>query len=450
MTFRFDDRLVRTALRLPGQGGHRFTSVSSDTRTLEPGSLFVALKGERFDGHDMLDAAHRAGATGAVVRHGTPLVAGLELYHVDDTLHAWGDLARERRRAITGPVIAVTGQNGKTSTREMIAAVLATRWKTHRSRANNNNLIGVPLSILEAPADTEAMVIEAGANVRGEIARYREIIEPDIAVVTNAGSGHLAGFGSVAGVVEEKLALTRGVRTAITGMNPPELAASAVERGARRIVTAGLGPGAMVHPERVSLGSDGRPRVRIDGQEFLLGALGEHQAANAMFAWAVARELGLDLHAAAAALEHLDIPGGRGQVIQQGRLTVLHDAYNANPESFEALIALVRELRRGRRLVFVAGTMRELGEASTQLHSRVAAGIASLDPDVVGLVGDFVPAFAPYRAGFEGTILGAPDADALASRLATEIHGDELVVLKGSRGTALETILPAILSRAQT
>jgi len=195
---------------------------------------------------------------------------------------------------------------------------------------------------------------------------------------------------------------------------------------------------------------DGRARVRIDGREFLLDALGQHQAGNAMFAWAVARELDLDLGAAAAALEQLSIPGGRGEIIQQGKLTILHDAYNANPESFEALFALVREMRRGRRLVFVAGTMRELGEQSAQLHAQVASGLASLGADVVALVGDFVPAFAPHRAGFGGVILGAPDATTLAPRLAAELRGDELVVLKGSRGTALETILPAILPRAQT
>ncbi|HRP09353.1 MAG TPA: cyanophycin synthetase, partial [Gemmatimonadales bacterium] len=153
-------------------------------------------------------------------------------------------------------------------------------------------------------------------------------------------------------------------------------------------MTAGLDRSAMVHPDRVEITADGRPRVRVDGREFVLGALGEHQAGNAMFAWAVARELGIDPAVAAAALEHLEIPGGRGELIRQGKLTVLHDAYNANPESFEALINLVRELRHGRRLVFVAGTMRELGDASPALHARVAAGLATLNPDVVGLIGE--------------------------------------------------------------
>ena len=128
---------------------------------------------------------------------------------------------------------------------------------------------------------------------------------------------------------------------------------------------------------------------------------------------------------------------------------MLNDAYNANPESFRALIELVRSMAHGRRLVFVAGTMRELGEAAPALHAQIAAELASLRPDVLALVGDFVPAFAPYRSGFPGTVIGAPDAESLGPRLALELRGDELVVLKGSRGTTLERILPAILPRAQ-
>lgn len=447
MIARFDDRFVRDALELPGEGSMTFALIASDTRSLGADALFVALKGERFDGHDFLIQARDAGATAAVVRHGTPRVPDLRFYEVADTLMAWGDLAHAQRRRIPGPVIAITGQNGKTSTKEMVAAVVSTRWRTHRTRANNNNLVGVPLTILEAPEGTEALVVEAGANVPGEIARYRQIIEPSITIVTNAGSGHLAGFGSVAGVVKEKLGLTRDVPLAIVGVVPPELAAGARERGAKRVITAGL-DGAEVHPEGVTLEVDGRPRIRVDGHEFVTAARGAHQAGNAMFAWAVARELGIEPAAAARALEHYTLPAGRGELTQHGKLTVLNDSYNANPESFQALIALVRSISHGRRLVLVAGTMRELGETSNVLHGRIAAELASLRPDVLALVGDFVPAFAPYREGFPGTVIGAPDADTLGPRLALELRGDELVVLKGSRGTTLERILPAILPRA--
>ncbi|MES2307084.1 MAG: UDP-N-acetylmuramoyl-tripeptide--D-alanyl-D-alanine ligase [Gemmatimonadota bacterium] len=449
MSVRFTDAWVRAALHLAGSADGGYGAVVTDTREMMPAALFVALRGEQFDAHRFLEQARDAGATGAVVLEGTPAVLGLNLYPVSDTLRALGDLAAAARTQMTGPVIGITGQNGKTSTKEMVAAVLATRWRTHKTRANLNNLIGVPRTILEAPADTEALVVEAGANLPGEIARYREIISPDIALVTNAGAGHLEGFGTVAGVVREKLALTREVPLAIVGTTPPELAPGARERGAKRVITAGL-DGAEIHPTSVEISADGRPIVSIDGRTFTLAARGRHQAGNAMFAWGVARELGLDLDAVARSLESFTVPGGRGELTQVGSLTLLNDSYNANPQSFATAIALARELRPGRRLVFVAGTMRELGTDSAQLHRDVAAELASLKPDLLALVGDFVPAFSGYRAGFGGTLLEAPDAESMGPLLAAELRGDELVVLKGSRGVTLERILPAILPRAAT
>ncbi len=214
-------------------------------------------------------------------------------------------------------------------------------------------------------------------------------------------------------------------------------------------MTAGL-DGADVVPDHLEMAADGHPRISIDGQRFTLAARGRHQAGNAMFAWAIVRELGLDPADAARALERFALPAGRGELSQHGGLTILNDGYNANPESFSAAIEMVRSMRGDRRLVFVAGTMRELGEASAELHRRVAGELAALGPDVLALVGDFVPAFEPWRADFAGTLLEAADTDAMGPLLAAELRGDELVVLKGSRGAALERILPAILPRATT
>ncbi len=449
MTFQWTDRLVADALGLPVGPAARYQGVCTDTRSLVPGALFVALVGERFDGHAFLATARDAGATGAVVHHGTAPMAGLRLYPVADTGQALGALAASRRRAFAGPVIAITGQNGKTSTKEMVAAALATRWPTHRTPANNNNRVGVPLTILAVPDDCGAMVVEAGANAPGEIGWFREILEPTIAIVTSAGAGHLEGFGSVARVVEEKLALTREVPLAIVGMLPPELADGARARGARRVVTAGLS-GAEVMPDSVALQPDGRARLSVDGQSFTLAARGLHQAANAMFAWAVARELDLDLAEVAAALERFVLPGGRGELIQAAGLTVLNDGYNANPESFHAAIVLANTMRGDRRLVVVAGTMKELGEASAALHREVADALLALRPDVLALVGDFVPAFRPLAHAFDGELLEAAEAEEMGHKLAAVLRGDEFVVLKGSRGAALERILPAILPRDPT
>lgn len=442
----FPDGWVRHALGLGGTADIGYDAIVTDTRTLAPGSLFVALAGERFDAHDFLAAARDAGARGAVVRRGTPPIAGLVRYEVGDTLRALGDLAAAHRNRFTGPVIGITGQNGKTSTKEMIAASLATRWRVHKTRANDNNLVGVPMTILQAPAGTEALVVEAGANLPGEIPRYREIIRPDIAVVLNAGEGHLAGFGSVEGVLREKLSLAMDAPLAIVGTEPAALAPGA-RALARRVVTAGLASADVV-PESLSIGADGRAAVTVDGRRFTLAARGKHQAGNAMFAWAIARELQLDLDAVAAALERFAVPGGRGEVTHHDGLTVVNDSYNANPQSFATAIALAQQLRPGRRLVFVAGTMRELGGRSAELHHEVAGWLAAMEPELLALVGDFVPAFAEHRARYSGRLVEAPDAVTLAPLLAGRLAGDELVVLKGSRGVTLERILPAILARA--
>lgn len=446
------DSLVRRILGLPAAAATPastpYGAIATDTRHLTSGSLFVALKGENFDGHDFLAQAAAAGATAAVVRVGTPEIPGLTLYQVPDTLRALGELAHARRMTVSGPVVAITGTNGKTSTKEMIAAALRTRYRTYATRSNLNNLVGVPLTILEAPDDTEAMVLEAGANLPGEIARHREVIAPSIAVVTNAAAGHLEGFGSGEQVLREKLALTDGVALAVVGTDPPALAELARQR-ARKVLSAGLA-GADRTPARVELTPDGRPRVSIGQETFLLDARGKHQAGNAMLAWTVAEALGLEAGKVARSLEALLLPGGRGELQQYGDLTILNDAYNANPASFRAAIELARALRGKRRLVFVAGTMRELGESSAAHHGEIAALLLGLRPDLLAAVGEFVPILEAHRASLGDRLLTAPDAAVLAPLLAERLQGDEFIVLKGSRGVALERLLPDLVARASS
>jgi UDP-N-acetylmuramoyl-tripeptide--D-alanyl-D-alanine ligase len=422
-----------------------FSSITTDTRELDEGALFVALAGEKHDGHAHLGDARARGASAAVVRRGTGAVPGLELIEVDDTLRAYGDLARARRRQISGPVIAITGTNGKTSTKEMVAAVLRTRFRVHATRLNFNNLVGVPLTILEAPDDTEALVVEAGANVPGEIARYREIIEPSIAIVTNVSEGHLEGFGSLEGVLQEKLALLRDVPLAIVGTEP----AAVAERGrqmARRLVTAGL-QAAERKARDVEIDGQGRASFSAGEYRVRLPLPGRHLAANAMLAWTVAEELGLDLRAAATALAEITLPGGRSEVLQLGRLTVLNDCYNANPQSFGSAIATAKAMRHDRRLIFVAGTMRELGADSARLHAQVAEQLVLLKPELLAATGDFVAALEPHRAALGARLLTARDPLELAPLLADRLAGDELIVLKASRGVALERIIPLLAAR---
>lgn len=437
------DALGLTGVADPGLG---FTRVATDTRALSGGELFVALAGERFDAHTLLPEARARGALAAVVRAGTPPVDGLVLFPVPDTVRALGRLAAARRDAVPGPVVAITGTNGKTSTKEMMAAALRTRYRTHATPANQNNLIGVPLTVLEAPADTEALVIEAGASLPGEIGRFREILRPDMAIVTNAVEGHLEGFGSSGGVLAEKLSLTDDVPLAVVGVEPPALAQGARER-AQSVLTAGLA-GADVVPDAVTLGPDGRTRLEVDGVTFTVGVPGLHQAGNAMLVWAVARELGLDLAAVGAALGAVTVPGGRVELSTHGRMRVLNDCYNANPQSFRAVMALAAALRGDQRLVFVAGTMRELGDREAELHAAVARELVGLGPDLLVAVGAFGPALGAHAGALGERLLVAAEAPEAAGLLASRLRGDELVVLKASRGVALERILPAIVARA--
>lgn len=421
-----------------------FERVSTDTRTLGPGDLFVALRGERFDGHAFLARARDAGARAAVVETGTAPVPGLVLFPVPDTLRALGALARARRREVTGPVVAVTGTNGKTATKELLARALATRWRVHATRANRNNEVGVPLTILEAPDDAEALVVEAGANTPGEIGRLRAVIEPDVGVITNVSAGHLEGFGTLDTVLHEKLALVDGASEAVVGTTPPDLEKRA-RRMASHVTVAGLEDSADVAPERWWLEDDGRASFVIRGHTVRLPLRGRHQAENAVLAWAVAERLALEGSAVAAALETVTLPAGRGEVLTAGDLIVLHDAYNANPASMRAALDTALAIRSGRPLVVLVGTMLELGAAAAEEHGRIAAAIVEAHPALIGATGAFIPAFEAYRAALGDRLITSGDPGELGRRIAARLDGHELVLLKASRGVRLEQALPHLL-----
>jgi len=442
VSFWTGDRVAQ-ALGVRAPAKLTFTGVSTDTRHLPPGAVFVALKGERFDAHEFLAQAKATGAVAAVVRQGTPAVDGLPFFEVEDTLTALGALARARRRAlpVTAPVVAVTGSSGKTSAKEMIRAALGARWRVHATTGNLNNLVGVPLTLLDAPADTEALVVEAGASIPGEIARLRDIIEPTIGVVTNVGYAHLEGFGTLEGVLREKLTLLDRVAVAVVGTDPPELAEAARRRS--RTVVAGSGEPADVHPDKAQLDDAGRPRITWQGKSVTLPVVGAHQIENAMIALAVAREAGVDAARAVAALARVELPGGRGRLLKAGALTIVDDSYNANPASLRAAVELARWLaqRRRRPLALIVGTMLELGAESARLHAAAAAEIVAASPDLVAVVGAFVPAFEPHRGALGERLLTAPDAVTLGPKLKAAVPENAIVLLKASRGVALERVL---------
>jgi UDP-N-acetylmuramoyl-tripeptide--D-alanyl-D-alanine ligase len=436
---------VATALGVSAPAKLTFSSVATDTRNLIANSLFVALKGNRFDAHDFLGQAKAAGATGAVVRRGTPAVAGLTLFEVADTLTALGLLARARRRLLPkdAPVVAVTGSSGKTSAKEMIRSALATQRRVHATSGNLNNLVGVPLTILSAPDDANALVVEAGASLPGEIGKLRDIIEPTIAVVTNVGFAHLEGFGTTERLLQEKASLLDGAPVAVVG-NSPALVAQA-QRRARKVVVVARDEFGEVHPDKVDVDDAGQPILHWMGTSVTLPVLGLHQVDNAMIALAVAREAGVDLKAAVAGLANVQIPAGRGGLVSKGSLTIMDDSYNANPDSILAALetALTYAARRRRPLVVVLGSMLELGPESARLHAFVADELMSFlpAPEVVAAVGDFVPAFARYREALGERLITAPDAETLGPLLKRALRGNEIVLLKASRGVALERVL---------
>jgi UDP-N-acetylmuramoyl-tripeptide--D-alanyl-D-alanine ligase len=425
----------------------RFTGVATDTRSLKGGELFVALKGERFDAHDFLATAKSAGAAAAVVRRGTPRVDGLPVFEVSDTLVALGQLGRARRRALpqAAPVVAVTGSSGKTSTKEMLRATFGVLYRVHATSGNLNNLVGVPLTLLAAPADTEAVVVEAGASIPGEIARLRDIIEPTIVVITNVGYAHVEGFGSLEAVLHEKVSLADGVPVAVVGTEPAALAEAARHR--TRTVTAGIAASAEVRPDSVDLDDQGRPRITWQGATVTVPVVGRHQAGNAMLAVAAAREAGVDPRQALAALASVSLPHGRGEIRTIGGLTVIDDTYNANPDSLASAVDLAAWLARrgGRPLAIIVGSMLELGPESDKLHAAAAADIVGREPALVGAVGAFVAAFAPYRDRLGARLLAAPDAATLGPALKAALTGSEVVLLKASRGVALERVLPHLI-----
>jgi len=422
---------VAAALGTPVTHAGEYGRVSTDTRLIGDGDLFIALKGDRFDAHEFLADAKGKGAAAAVVRRGTPRVDGLPVFEVADTLAALGLLARARRRRLPqgSPVVAITGSSGKTSTKEMIRAVLA-------------------LTILAAPDDAEALVIEAGASVPGEIARLRDVIEPTIAVITNVGYAHVEGFGSLEGVLREKLGLLDGAGVAVVGTDPPELAREARRR--TRTVVAGTGREADVRPEAADLDDAGHPRITWGGgQSVTVPVLGFHQIENALLALAVGREADVDPGRAVAALAGVQIPGGRGTALERGGMTILDDTYNANPASLAWAVRFAHWLagRRRRPLALVVGSMLELGVESDRLHAAAAREIAALEPALIGAVGAFEPAFAPLSGALGARLVTAPDAATLGPKLAAALQGNEIVLLKASRGVALERVLPFLTGR---
>jgi UDP-N-acetylmuramoyl-tripeptide--D-alanyl-D-alanine ligase len=430
------------------RGVVEFSRVWTDTRTIQPGDLFVALTGDNFDAHDFLRDAVARGAAGVVVSRGELARAiGVPVWQVHDTRVALGALATFRRRAWNQPVVAVVGTNGKTSTKELIKAALGETLVVHATAGNLNNLIGVPLTLLSIPDVAEVAVIEMGTNQPGEIATLRAIVEPTVVVVTSIGEEHLEGLGDLAGVLREEIAAVAKAEVAVVPASQPEIG-SAAKGKARRVVSAGLDSGD-VRPSSWKVAPDGRGELTVDGIEIDVPLRGAHNLRNAVLALAVAKELGVSVDDAARGIAAMPMPKMRVSIEQLGAVTLINDAYNSNPPSARAALELLAHTGAGRQRVAVLATMLELGPRTPELHDAVARDALAGGLELIGAIGEFAAAFNRVAAN-DQRVVAATDVDALWSELSSRLVPDAVILLKGSRGMRLERLVSPIADWART
>ena len=454
--FAWTDAGVRTALGLRAElaeVGVEYEGVSTDSRSVADGDLYVALVGDHFDGHDFVVDAFAKGARAAVVSRSVPGDPLGRLYPVPDTLVALGGLAAHRRRGLKVPVVAITGSSGKTTTKEMTAAALRPSLRVHATRANLNNRIGMPMTLLAVPDDTEAVVLELGTNEPGEITALAQIARPDIAVITTVGESHLEKLGTFEGVLDEKLALlhhlSEGGRC-VVGDEPAELADRARELcSSVRVVGWSERADDQGRPLDADVDVFGRYAFTWRGQKTTMPMIGRHAVSNALIALTVSDLLGVSARDAIRGLASAEIGSMRGEFQRIGDLTVIVDCYNANPQSVRASLDVLQGQGVATQRVAVLGTMLELGDGTDALHVETLRDALTRDLDLVVATGAFADAAATLKEHLGGgaeepRVLTAPSWREAYPALRAELTGDEVVLLKASRGIALEGILPML------
>lgn len=447
----WSEAAVNAALGIAAPDGDEsvvFTGVSTDTRQLKGGELFVALRGEVHDAHAYLAQAHEAGALGAVVDHVPGNAPDMRFHVVADTLAALGRLARCRRRQLGVRVCAVAGSNGKTTTKELLRAALSPSYRVHATSGNFNNLIGAPLTLLATPSDAEVVIAEIGTNSPGEIAQLSAIVEPDAAVITGISAEHLEGLGDLEGVLREETSVLSWVPFdgAIVVADDPPMLAERARRLHRSVQVAGLTDvaDAPLRGTDVHLDDEGRVRFHWAGRDVALELRGRHNARNALVALGIADAWGVPAADAIAGIEALQPPKMRTEIHRIGDLVVIADCYNANPASVSAAVDLLASMpRRGGR-VAVLGSMLELGQGSAAIHRELADEVAALDLDVIVATGDFAEAFESHRGALGSRLIAVHDPLEAWEPLADVMDGSEVVLLKGSRGVSLERLLPRL------
>ena len=456
--FRWTDASVCAALglpRKPGAGralphaGRAYRSISTDTRSLGRGDLFVALEGPRFDGHDFAQAAAAAGCGGIVARR--QVKVEVPVYRVPDTLKALGDLARHRRDQAEAPVVGITGSSGKTTVKDFLVGALSSLPGVHGTAANCNNRVGVPRTILSMPRNASALVLEMGTNEPGEIAELARVARPTIAVITTVSETHVERLGSLRGVMREKLDLVRSLdpdAAVVVGDEPPELGRLARELlPGTRVAGWSARADRDLRPSEARLRSDGIWSFTWRGQRVALRMPGAHNVYNALLALAVTRILGVPPDAAAAGVSAAPSGPMRNEVRRLGDLTLLVDCYNANAAGVLAAVSTLETMAARGRRVAVLGTMHELGERCRAVHRETLRQVLNAGVDRLVLTGAFAHAFAGDAGGAQDRVHVVHSVEDLADRLPKMLAPGDAVLLKASRGVRLERAIPALESR---
>lgn len=455
MEFSLTEVREATGGELLGTIGSVCTGISIDSRRLKPGDLFVAIIGERHDGHAFVQAAVAAGAPAVVVSRPVDVPEGTGVVLVKDTTAALGGLARHHRRRFSLPVVAVTGSSGKTTVKEMIAAVAAVKHRVAKTVGNRNNEIGLPLTLLGLDRRDEILVVEMGMRGPGQIAALAAVAEPDIGVVTNIGLTHLELLGTreaIAAAKGELLAALPRDGTAVINADDPYYETLAAMTGAR-VLSFGFGDAARVRGSAFKPAAEGSV-LSVDGPSFsgfrlVLRAPGRHHAIDALAAAAAACALGYTTEEIQAGLEGFAPERGRGAALQSERgFVVLDDTYNANPDSMAAALAvLAAQPCTGRRMAVLAD-MLELGPSAQAAHREIGKTAAAAGIALLLTTGDLATEIAAgaKAAGFPATRMRHyPDRRALIADLQEIVRAGDVVLVKGSRGMHMEEVVDALM-----
>lgn len=437
-----------------GRGEREVRGISIDTRSLKPGELFVAVAGARFDGHDFLGSAAAKGAAAALVHREVLAPPGLDLVRVEDTTRALGDLARHVRMSGRLPLVAITGSAGKTTTKDMTAALLEARGRVLRTEANLNNRYGVPLTLFRLQPEHTAAVLEMGMSAAGELSQLTRIARPDVAVITNVAAVHLEFFDSVDAIARAKAEILEGLRplgAAVLNWDDPRTRRIGEDHKGD-VIWFGQDRMCDVSAEDVRGSADGmRFRLRLEGtrQAVLLPLPGAHFVQNFLAAAAAAHRLGIAPEQIAARAGELKAASRRGQQARLGQdVTLLDDSYNSNPSAVQAAVQALQLAPRGRRVAFL-GDMLELGPEAAKLHEQTGAGVAAALDVLVG-VGPHSAALikGAGKAGLRAAALHwFADAAAAAAAAPELVRPGDAVLVKGSRGVRMEQVADALVAR---